>query len=354
MDFSLTTEQDELRGLAARILGDATTPERAKAVTASDEGIDRDLWATMADAGLVGISLPESAGGSGLGWLETCVVLEEVGRTAAAVPALTTLALTGPALAAADPAVGADLLAGVVDGSAIVAAAVHEPVGDPFSPTTTVTDGALTGTKVCVPVGSLAAAFVVTATDGLYLVDADAPGVDVERSDTTTGVPDARVTFTGAPARCLGGPDAVESLLWRGVSAACVMTAGACAAALALTATYTVERHQFGKPIASLQAVSQRAGDAYIDTEAVRLTAWQAAWRLSEGLPCAEQLLAAKFQAAEAGWRVVHAAHHLHGGFGVDRDYPLHRFFLLHKQLELQLGSGTPSLAHLGQLLAST
>jgi alkylation response protein AidB-like acyl-CoA dehydrogenase len=63
-------------------------------------------------------------------------------------------------------------------------------------------------------------------------------------------------------------------------------------------------------------------------------------------------LLAAKYQAAEAGWRVVHAAHHLHGGFGVDRDYPLHRFFLLHKQLELQLGSGTPSLAHLGRLLA--
>jgi len=354
MDFSLTTDQDELRALAAPILGDATSPERAKAATASAEGIDAELWATMAGAGLVGISLPEASGGSGLGWLETCVVLEEVGRTAAAVPALTTLALTGPALAAADPAVGAELLARVVDGSAIVAAAVHEPVGDPFSPTTTVTDGTLTGTKVCVGFGHLATAFVVTAADGLYLVDADAPGVDVERSDTTTGVPDALVTFTGAPAACLGGPDAVESLLWRGISAACVMTSGACAAALALTATYTVERQQFGKPIASLQAVSQRAGDAYIDTEAVRLTAWQAAWRLAEGLPCAEQLLAAKYQAAEAGWRVVHAAHHLHGGFGVDRDYPLHRFFLLHKQLELQLGSGTPSLAHLGQLLASS
>lgn len=349
MDFSLTTEQDELRALAARILGDAATPERAKATAATPDGMDRELWASMAAAGLVGISFPEAAGGSGLGWLETCVVLEEVGRTAVAVPAFATMALAAPALVDQP-----DLLSQVVDGSTIVTAAVHEPVGDPFEPATTVADGAITGVKVCVPAGTLASTFVVTASDGLYLVGADAAGVSVERSDTTTGVPEARVSFDSAPAVCLGGPDAVADLLWRGISAACVMTSGACAAAVALTATYTVERHQFGKPIASLQAVSQRAGDAYIDTEAVRLTAWQGAWRLDQGLPCAEQLLAAKYQAAEAGWRVVHAAHHLHGGFGVDRDYPLHRFFLLHKQLELMLGSGTPSLAHLGRLLASS
>lgn len=347
MDFSFTPEQIELRELAARILGDATSPERAKAVTASESGVDLDLWAAMATAGLVGISLPESAGGGGFGWLETCVVLEEVGRTAAAVPALAVMALAGPALTSQP-----DLQRAVAEGATVVTAAVHEPVGDPFSPATTATGGRLTGTKVCVPSGTLASAFVVTTNDGLYLVDAAADGVKIERADTTTKVPEARVTFADAPGVQLGGPDAVEALLWRGISAACVMTSGACAAALALTATYTVERHQFGKPIASLQAVSQRTGDAYIDTEAIRLTAWQAAWRMSEGLPCSEQLLAAKFQSAEAGWRVVHAAHHLHGGFGVDRDYPLHRFFLLHKQLELQLGSGTPSLVHLGRLLA--
>ncbi len=347
MDFSLTSEQNELRDLAARILGDATTPERAKAVTASDTGVDMDLWAALATAGLVGISLPESSGGGGFGWLETCVVLEEVGRTAAAIPALGVMALAGPALDSQP-----DLQRAVAEGSTVVTAAVHEPVGDPFSPTATATGDQVTGVKVCVPSGTIASAFVVTTADGLYLVDAGASGVSVERADTTTKVPEARVSFDNAPGIRLGGPEAVEALLWRGISAACVMTSGACAAALALTATYTVERHQFGKPIASLQAVSQRTGDAYIDTEAIRLTAWQAAWRMSEGLPCAEQLLAAKYQAAEAGWRVVHAAHHLHGGFGVDRDYPLHRFFLLHKQLELQLGSGTPSLAHLGRLLA--
>ena len=88
--------------------------------------------------------------------------------------------------------------------------------------------------------------------------------------------------------------------------------------------------------------------------EAVRLTAWQAAWRLDRGLPCDEALFTAKFWAAEGGWRVMHAAHHLHGGVGVDRDYPLHRHFLNHKQLELLVGSATPSLRHLGALLAGT
>jgi 3-oxocholest-4-en-26-oyl-CoA dehydrogenase beta subunit len=347
MDFSFTPEQVELRELAARILTDGTTVERHKTALANDNGTDLELWRALASAGLVGIGAAEADGGGGYGWLETCVVLEEVGRTAAAVPAFAVMGLALPALAGHPDWVGP-----VVSGERIVTAAVHEPVGDPFAPATTTTDGRVTGVKVCVPSGAVADAFVVTCADGLYLVDANAEGVNVERADTTTGVPDARVSFDAAPASCVGGPEAVAALLWRGISAACVMTSGACAAALALTSTYVAGREQFGKPIATFQAVSQRAGDAYIDTEAVRLTAWQAAWRIAEGHDAAEQLLTAKFWAAEGGWRVVHAAHHLHGGFGVDRDYPLYRYFLLHKQLELQLGSATPALAHLGRLLA--
>jgi alkylation response protein AidB-like acyl-CoA dehydrogenase len=137
-------------------------------------------------------------------------------------------------------------------------------------------------------------------------------------------------------------------------AACCVIVAGACATALELTANYTKSREQFGRPIASFQAVSQRAADAYIDTEAVRLTAWQAAWRLDTGLPASEQVAIAKFWASEGAQRVVHSAHHLHGGMGVDRDYPLYRYFLLAKQLELSLGSATPSLVRLGAFLADT
>ena len=86
----------------------------------------------------------------------------------------------------------------------------------------------------------------------------------------------------------------------------------------------------------------------------MRLTAWQAAWRISEGKPAAEQVASAKFWACDGGLQVLHAAQHLHGGVGVDRDYPLHRCFLWGKQIELTIGSTMPSLVRLGQLIADT
>ena len=346
MDFSFSPDQNELRGLTKQILSDVCTPEHVKSVMATESATDLALWKTLADAGLVGIGLPESVGGAGLGITEVAIVLEEIGRVAAPVPAFAVMALAAPSLVGKP-----EHLAGVASGDVIITAAIHEPVGDAYSPTTVVTDGRITGTKVCVPHGLLATRFVVTAADGVYVVEANDPQVKVMRQDTTSGVPDALIEFSGAKASCVGGPAAVIELVNRGAAGACVMVAGACDAALRLTAEYTKSRQQFDKAIATFQAVSQRAGDAYIDTEAVRLTAWQAIYRLATGQPADEAVMSAKFWAAEGGWRVMHASHHLHGGVGVDRDYPLHRFFLMHKQLELQLGSTQPSLARLGRLL---
>ena len=96
-----------------------------------------------------------------------------------------------------------------------------------------------------------------------------------------------------------------------------------------------------------------RVADAYIDTEAIRLTALQAAWRLSEGLDAHDELMTAKFWAAEGAQRVVHAAQHLHGGIGMDLDYPIHRYFRWAKVLELTLGGASPSLLRLGASLAT-
>lgn len=347
MDFSLSDDQAALRDLARRILTDAFSAERLKEVAATDSGVDLDTWAKLGEAGLIAIGLPESAGGGGYGWLESAIVLAEVGRTAAPVPALAVL-VAAPSLAQHP-----ELLDGVADGSTIVTLATHEPTGSPYDAYATVTGDRLSGVKTNVPFGMVAERFVVTAADGLYSVDADAEGVTIERQNSTTGIPDAQVTFDGAPAVRLGGPEATEDLMRRAISAAAMITAGSCEAALAMTAAYTTTRHQFGRSIASFQAVSQRTGDAYIDTEGVKLTAWQAAWRLAAGHDADAALWTAKFWAAEGGWRVMHAAHHLHGGFGVDRDYPLHHHFLIHKQLELLWESATPTLVRLGQHLVS-
>ncbi len=351
MDFSFSSDQQDLRELAAKILSDATTLERTKQVVAESDGFDRNLWAALADAGIIGISLPESVGGAGLGFLETCIVLEEVGRTAAPIPALAVMALAAPALAEFG---ATDALEGVAAGTRIVTAALTEAVGDAYAPSTSATGGKLTGEKVCVPAGLDAEAIVVSAIDGVYLVDPSSAGVTVEREDTMLGAPTARIVLSNAEATKLAGPEGLTWLLERAQTAMTVMMSGAAQTALDLTATYVKEREQFNRAIATFQAVSQRAADTYIRKEAIKLTAWQAAWRLDAGAPAAAEVDAAKYWAAQGGQDVLLAAHHLHGGVGVDRDYPLYRYFLLAKQLELDLGSETPTLVHLGALIADT
>ncbi len=350
MDFRLSPEQTDLRELTSKILSERVTNESHKAAAASEHGLDLDLWRVLADSGIVGISMPESVGGGGYGVLEAAVVLEEVGRATAPVPAFGVL-VAGIALGKFG---GEAFLDGVASGERIVTVALTEPTGSAYEPTAVVTDGAITGQKVCVPAGTAAAAFVVSAVDGLYVVDAAASGVTVEREDTTSGIPEARVTFAGAPATKITDEAGLAWLLDVAASAQCMLMSGVCQRALALTAEYTKQRIQFDRQIASFQAVSQRAGDAYINTEAVKLTAWQAAWRLSEGRPATEQVASAKFWASDGGLQVLYAAQHLHGGVGVDRDYPLHRCFLWGRQIDLTLGSAMPSLVRLGKLIADT
>jgi len=157
-----------------------------------------------------------------------------------------------------------------------------------------------------------------------------------------------------AEATKLSGSEGLTWLLERAQTAQCVTISGVASTALDLTAGYVKEREQFGRAIATFQAVSQRTADTYIRKEAIKLTAWQAAWRIDAGASAAAQVDAAKYWAAQGGQDVLLAAHHLHGGVGVDRDYPLYRYFLLAKQLELDLGSETPTLMHLGALIADT
>jgi acyl-CoA dehydrogenase len=149
------------------------------------------------------------------------------------------------------------------------------------------------------------------------------------------------------------GAHLLEWISERATTALCCVAVGVCEQALAMTSEYTKNRKQFDQPIAMFQAVGQRLADAYVDVEAIRLTTWQAAWRIAAGMPAVPQVAIAKFWAGAGGQRVVHTAQHLHGGMGVDRDYPLHRYFLYAKQLELTLGGTTTQLRKLGRIIAA-
>ena len=369
MDFSFTEEQEAVRELASRIFSDLCTPERLKEVEATEQRVDEKLWSELASAGLLGISLPESVGGAGLGFLAAGVVAEEAGRTAAAVPYVPTVVLgAGPIARFGTQEQQQRWLPGVVAGTTGLSAALVEPGADPWYPVTTATPKGtgwrIDGAKSFVPAGMQAHAVVVSArTDdgvGLFVVPSTAPGVTRVAQEATSRQIEAELTLAGVtvgPDEVLvsagEGTDALAWLLERAEAALCLQVAGACQAAVRLTAQYTSQREQFGKPVATFQAVGQRAADAYIDAEAVRLTAWQAAWRLAEGLPAAAEVAVAKYWADEGAQRVVHAAQHLHGGVGVDRDYPLHRYYLLTKHLALTLGGSTASLLRLGAVLAA-
>lgn len=366
MDFSYTPEQEELRALARQVLADHATPRRVEAVEATDERIDRELWAAMAGAGLLGVAVPEEHAGGGLGIAELCLLLEEVGRSVAPVPAYATLVLGAlPVAAFGTPAQRVRLLPGVVDGAVLLSGALTEPRAlDPLQPVTSASadgDGwRLEGVKMTVPVAEAAAEVVVSAAvpadggTGLFLLDPHGPGVTLQRQEVTHREAQYLVTLDGARAERLGGGDALAWLVRRATVGLCAMQVGVTERALRMTAEHTSSREQFGRPLSAFQAVSQRAADAYVDVEGIRITTQAAVWRLAEGPDEAadEAIAIAKFWAADAGQRVVHAAQHLHGGVGVDVSYPLHRSFLWAKHIELSLGGATHQLLKLGELIA--
>jgi alkylation response protein AidB-like acyl-CoA dehydrogenase len=372
VDFTETESQTELAGLARKILTEQVTPERLAAAESGPDRFDAALWADLAGAGVLAAALPEALGGAGLGFLDACSVLIEMGRAVAPVPYLASAVLGAGTVARFGSAAQQEEFAVPAGrGELILTAALAEEDGDdPAAPSARaeragrVAGGwVLSGVKTTVPAAPLAALMLVPAAtpDGVavFLVRPDDAGVAVARQQVTSGDSTGRVVLDQVlvgPDRMLGGETAGGAaagwLLRAGTVGLCATAAGVTARALELTAEYARERVQFGKPIGGFQAVAQRLADAYIDCEAIRLTMWQAAWRLAEGLPCAAEIATAKFWAADAGHRVAHTAVHIHGGVGIDVSHPAHRYFVAAKHCEFMLGGAAVQLRRLGAELA--
>ncbi|MFB6665292.1 acyl-CoA dehydrogenase family protein [Streptomyces parvus] len=341
MDFTPSEEQAAAQGLAARIFGDLSTHER---LTAAGTGTDAELWKELCAAGL-------PAAVEDVGLLGLVLVLEEQGRTTAQVPLAATCVYGLLAVAAhGTPEQRDRLLPGLRDGTAVATGAFPARGGVHIA-----RDGALYGSVPWVPwLRDATHVLVADAQRGLWIVRTGDPDVTAVPVETTAPWSAGRLVLDGVLGERLGNgqPQAYADVLATARTAFAGLQAGVCAGSLARAVHHTVTREQFGRPLSTNQGVLLRAADAHMDTEAIRVTAYEAAWRHDEQRGCEEQALTAAWWASEAGTRVVHAGQHLHGGTGADLDHPVHRHFLWGRQLDAYLGCGGEVLEELGLLLA--
>jgi len=370
MDFRFTEEQEALRNLAGEIFQSEVTSERLKRIEGQGRWFDEALWNKLNQADLLGIPVPEAHGGMGYGLLELGLLLEQQGRALAPVPLLPTLVMGAlPISKFGSLQQRQDYLPAVAAGESMLTAALEESTGgDPLTPVTrAVEDGdgyKLRGVKHEVPAVDLAQRIIVPAQSAegvrIFLVDPAAPGLRVTKNRTSTGEPlfvlelhDVRV----GPADFLGnadnGRDILEWMYQSTLAALCLLQVGVSERTLEMTAGYVRERIQFDVPVGSFQAVQHRCADGYIDLTAMRWSAWRAVWLLEQGRSAGDETAIAKFWAADGGSRIANSAMHLHGGIGVDLDYPIHRYFLWAKALELMLGGAGPQLSRLGAQMAA-
>jgi len=377
MDFTFNDEQTAVREAAEGIFTGLVTPDRVQEIEATGDRVDRELWAELAKADLLGLALPAAQGGGDFGMVEVCLLLEAQGNVVAPIPLWATLVLGAlPVAEFGSASLQAALLPGVVAGDVLLTAALADVANDiavggegrPAVTGTPAVDGGLTlsGTAFAVPYAHVATrALVPVATEAgtvVAAVDPTAAGVTLERAVTTNREVHPHLHLDGVVVDgddLLAGGDGsrgtavLDWMLQRAWTGMCALQVGITEAAVAQTAEYLNTRQQFGLPLATFQATKMRAADAAIDTEAVRVTTWQAAWRLDNGLDAERAVNVASWFAAESGQRVVFATQHLHGGMGADITYPIHRYFLWGKQIELLLGSPSAQLARLGRQVAA-
>ncbi|MEE2672232.1 MAG: acyl-CoA dehydrogenase family protein [Myxococcota bacterium] len=369
MDFSYTDEQNEVRELARKILGDLATNERLKDIEAKQPVFDEQLWRELGRSNLLGLAIPEAYGGSDLGYLDLCLMLQEIGRAVAPVPLFATCVLGAlPIAHFGSEAQKREWLPKVASGEAILSGALVELGAASVQDISTeaVSDGnrfKLSGEKTLVPAASLADRIVVPARSGngigLFLLDPKTTGVQLEDQATCDRQPYSHLDLDGASAEAIGDADSdATSLQWladRATIGLCAVQLGVGERALEMTAEYARERFQFDRPIGSFQAVHQRAGDAFINMEAIRLTLLEAALFLAqgrEGPAIANAIQVAKYWASEGGQFTAYACQHLHGGIGIDVDYPRHRYFIWSTQIEHSLGCARDQLQRLGASIA--
>ena len=374
MEFELSPTQEAARAAVEQLIA-------GPSATTFSPPSWRTTWAALVDSGLVELIAPESEPSSEtdtasteadsvVTGIETCEILRGLGLRAVHVPLLGAVALAPVLARDSVDAVREHWLPRLRSGSALVTPAVGEAAGGAPDETGTraFPDGSgwrLTGSLLAVPFADEVDRLVLWAATpdqaiGVFLVDPQADGVVAHPTVSTTGEREYAVALNGVRVEPLdvvaapgvSGERAARRLYQHLLVGLAAEQLGLAETALEMTARYVSSRKQFGQPIGAFQAVSTRAADAYIDLTAMRWTMYRAAETVYAGTDAGAEVAVAKFWAADGGARILAAAVHLHGGLGVDTTYPLHRYFLRGKRVEVMLGGTGTQLARLWDALA--
>ena len=365
MDLGFSETQQMLRSSTGEFLSKECPLTLVRAMEEDDKGYTTELWQQMVDLGWTSLAFPEEYGGMGGNFLDLAILLEEMGRALVPGPFFSTVVLGGlPVLDAGSDSQKQDLLTRICQGQLIMTLALTEPSatyqawGIQAQAQRDGDDFIVNGTKLFVPDAHVSDVMIVAVRTSQV--------EDARNGITTLLVPTSSEGITYAPLRTLGsdkqfevafndvrvpatstlgeedqGWPIVEAALQRAAAATCIGRLGGAAAVLDMTVEYATERVQFGRAIGSFQAIQHHCANMAIGVECCRYRAYEAAWRLAEGLPAATEESMAKAWVSEAYRRVCSLAHQSHGAIGFTREHNLQLYSRRAKAQEAAFGDAS-------------
>jgi len=359
MNLTLTEEQEMLRKTARDFLADKCSNKFVKEMEESETGYSRELWQEMAELGWMGLAFPGKYGGGDMSFLDLAVLLEEMGRACLPGPFFSTVVLGGLSiLDVGSEEQKQEYLPKLIRGEKIFTLALTEPGYHNYDASSVTVEATrdddnyiISGTKLFVPDAHIADYLLCVARTKprsgitIFLADAKNPRIKYAVLKTIAGDKLCEVVFDQVPvpkANILGrlnqGWSAAQRIMQRAAVGKCCEMVGNIQRVLEMTVDYAKERKQFDRPIGSFQVIQHYCADMTTDVDSARLSTYQAAWMLSEGLPCTKEVAIAKAWIGEASQRVFALAHQIHGAIGVTIEHDLHYYTRRAKAAELAFG----------------
>ena len=372
MDLGLNEAQQMLKNSAQEFLEAECSKDYVREMEEDERGYTPELWQKLAEQGWLGLIIPEKYGGVELEYQDLIVLLEEMGRYMLPGPYFSTVVMGGMTITdAATEEQKQEYLPRIAEGQIIVTLAINEPSGRwdaegiELKASENGANWVLNGTKLFVPNAHVSDYIVVAARTGegandisLFIVSTQAKGVEETLLQTIASDRQSEVIFNNvevSSSDLLGEKNAgwstIEKVLQWGAIGKCAEMTGGGQEVLDMTVEYAKQRTQFGRPIGTFQAIQHHCANMATDVEGSKFITYQAAWRLSEGLPADREVAMAKAWVSEAYRRVCALGHQSHGAIGFTKEHNMQLYSRRAKAAELAFGDADLHLDKVSEIL---